>query len=114
MAQSLENKFESNGSVLGYPNNPAQPVSTPGGIGAAVKSSTMHDLYSYDGNPIAGDVSPRFDNAGGASGNVSLPSPTGLQPFTGPQNGVAAGAGFNTYNNNSTYDSFILGQGATK
>ena len=114
MAQSLENKFESNGSVLGYPNNPSQPTSTPGGISVRDKLSTMHDLYSYDGNPISADVSPRFDNAGGASGNVALPSPTGLQQFTGPQNGVAAGAGFNTYNSNNTYDSFILGQGATK
>ena len=81
---------------------------------ANLARSTMHDLYSYDGNPISADVSPRLTNAGGASGNVSLPSPTGLQPFTGPQNGVAAGAGFNTYNSNNTYDSFILGQGATK
>jgi hypothetical protein len=111
MAQSLENKFESNGSILGYPNNPSQPTSTPGAISVKDRLSTMHDLYSYDGNPISADVSPRYGNVGNP---VALPSPTKLQAFTGPQNGVAAGAGFNTYNSNNTYDSFILGQGATK
>jgi hypothetical protein len=110
MAQSLENKFESNGSVLGYPNNPSQPTSTPGSISVEDRQSTIHDLYSYDGNPIASAARPRYNNAGPP---VSLPSPTSLQQFTGPQNGVAAGAGFNTYNSENTYDSFILGQGVT-
>ena len=111
MAQSLRNKYESNGSVLGYPNNPSQPINTGIGPSAAAKGSTLHDLYSYDGNPISTDVSPRYGNVGNP---VALPSPTKLQAFTGPQNGVAAGAGFNTYNSNNTYDTFILGQGATK
>ena len=51
MAQSLENKFLTNGSGLGFPNNPTQPI--PAGVGPspAAKGSTLHDLYSYDGNP---------------------------------------------------------------
>ena len=44
MAQSLENKFESAGSILGYPNNPAQPIATQSGPSAAAKTSTIHDL----------------------------------------------------------------------
>ena len=111
MAQSLENKFDKNGSVLGFPNNPSQPVAQLSGPSTADMKSTLHDLYSYDGNPISSDVSPRYGNVGNP---VALPSPTKLQAFTGPQNGVAAGAGFNTYNSENTYDTFILGQGVTK
>ena len=100
MAQSLENKFKGGGSVLGYPNNPVQPV-----------GSTIHNLYSYDGNPPANVAAPRFENTGE---NNPLPSPTQLQAFTGPQNTLASAAGFRNYNNQSTYDDFVLSQGATK
>ena len=111
MAQSLRNKYESNGSVLGYPNNPSQPINTGIGPSAAAKGSTLHDLYSYDGNPKSPSVSPRFINTS-RTGLADLPSPTKLQAFTGPSNLLAAGAGFNQYNNQNTYDSFLLGQGA--
>ena len=111
MSQSLENKFLTNGSGLGFPNNPAQPI--PAGVGpsAADKLSTLHDLYSYDGNPNSSKVDPRFLNTS-ETGIASLPAPTGLQVFTGPQNTGAAAAGFNQYSSLSTYDTFILGQGA--
>ena len=110
MAQSLENKFErGGGSRLGYPNNPAQPIATGNGPSAEAMNSTLHDLYSYDGNPIAADVAPRYENYGKV---VALPSPTSLQAFKGPQNIGANAAGFQTYNNQRTYDSFILNQGA--
>ena len=109
MAQSLRNKFLSNGSRLGYPNNPAQPQETGIGPSSADRLSTLHDLYSYDGTP---DVpGPRFPNST-RKGVGPLPSPTDLQAFTGPSNLLAAGAGFNQYNNRSTYDSFVLAQGA--
>ena len=111
MAQSLENKFESAGSILGYPNNPAQPIATQSGPSAAAKTSTIHDLYSYDGNPPANVAAPRFENTGTSQ---PLPEPTRLQQFTGPRNDLAAGAGFNQYNSETTYDSFILAQGATE
>jgi hypothetical protein len=108
MAQSLENKFNSGGSVLGYPNNPSQP--TPEGTGPSPQAvgSTIHNLYSYDGNPPADVAAPRFENTGE---NIPLPSPTQLQAFTGPQNTGAAAAGFRNYNNQSTYDDFVLAQG---
>ena len=110
MAQSLKNRFElGGGSRLGYPNNPTQPVETGVGPSAEALSSTIHDLYSYDGNPIAADVAPRFENVGPPR---PLPSPTQLQAFTGPQNLGAAAAGFRSYNNQSTYDSFVLEHGA--
>jgi|TARA_R110000782_G_scaffold248566_1_gene335546 hypothetical protein len=111
MAQSLENKFLTNGSGLGFPNNPTQPI--PAGVGPspAAKGSTLHDLYSYDGNPNSSKVDPRFINTS-KTGVASLPAPTGLQVFTGPSNLLAAGAGFNQYSSLSTYDTFILGQGA--
>ena len=109
MAQSLRNKYLSNGSRLGYPNNPSQPQETGIGPSTAAVKSTLHDLYSYDGNPTINQVEPRFDNTGGIT---KLPSPTQLQSFTGPSNLLAAGAGFNQYNNRSTYDSFVLAQGA--
>ena len=113
MAQSLENRFETNGSGLGFPNNPAQPIATQQGPSAAAKLSTLHDLYSYDGNPNSSKVDPRFLNTS-ETGVASLPAPTGLQVFTGPQNTGAAAAGFNQYSSENTYDTFILGQGATQ
>ena len=110
MAQSLENKFKKGGSVLGYPNNPAQPVPALSGPSTADMQSTMHDLYSYDGNPPENVAAPRYENTGK---NDPLPSPTQLQAFTGPQNTLASAAGFRNYNNQSTYDDFVLSQGAT-
>jgi|TARA_R110000744_G_scaffold153926_1_gene268474 hypothetical protein len=110
MAQSLENKFESKGSVLGYPNNPTQPIAAGVGPSPEAVGSTIHDQYSYDGNPPSNVAAPRYANVGNPT---SLPEPTQLQAFTGPQNGRAAGAGFNTYNSQNTYDSFVLSQGAT-
>ena len=108
MAQSLENKFASNGSILGYPNNPAQPLVPGTGPSPEAVGSTIHNQYSYDGNPPSNVAAPRYSNVGNPT---SLPEPTSLQPFTGPQNGVAAGAGFNTYNSQNNYDSFVLSQG---
>jgi len=108
MAQSLENKFKKGGSVLGYPNNPAQPVPALSGPSTADMQSTMHDLYSYDGNPPESVAAPRYENTGK---NDPLPSPTQLQAFTGPKNTGAQAAGFRNYNNQSTYDDFILSQG---
>tara|TARA_R110002060_G_scaffold29968_4_gene40432 strand:- start:1829 stop:2170 length:342 start_codon:yes stop_codon:yes gene_type:complete len=108
MAQSLENKFKGNGSILGYPNNPAQPVPALTGPSPQAVGSTIHDLYSYDGNPPADVAAPRFENTGE---NNPLPSPTQLQAFTGPQNTLASAAGFRSYNNQSTYDDFVLAQG---
>ena len=111
MAQSLENRFKTGGgSRLGYPNNPVQPVAAGVGPSAEALASTIHDLYSYDGNPIAADVAPRYENVGPPK---PLPSPTELQVFTGPQNTGAAAAGFRNYNNQSTYDDFVLAQGGT-
>jgi len=110
MAQSLENKFNSNGSGLGYPVSPASPGPNGSSLTAA-RLSTQHKEYSYIGDPNMLAVQPRYDNAGGASGPTALPSPTELQPGNGPQNDRAAGAGFNTYGANSTYDDFILAQG---
>ena len=114
MAQSLENRFEiGRGSRLGYPNNPSQPIATsPSLANPNIATSTLHDLYSYDGNPSAATVERvRFTNFNGAKGNNALPQPTELQAFTGPQNTGAAAAGFRNYNNQSTYDDFILAQG---
>lgn len=110
MAQSLENKYNSNGSGLGYPVSPASPQPVGSSLTAA-RLSTMHKEYSYIGDPNMLAVTPRYDNAGGASGATALPSPTELQPGNGPQNDRAAAAGFNTYRANSTYDDFILSQG---
>jgi len=110
MAQSLENKFKSGGSVLGYPNNPTQPIPT-GVVSVHDRLSSLHDLYSYDGAPPASDVSPIFPNTR-LEGVTQLPEPTQLQAFTGPQNTGAAAAGFETYNNQQTYDDFILNQGS--
>jgi len=110
MAQSLENKFKGNGSVLGYPNNPAQPVPALTGPSPQAVGSTIHNLYSYDGNPPENVAAPRYENTGK---NDPLPSPTQLQAFTGPQNTLASAAGFRNYNNQSTYDDFVLAQGAT-
>tara|TARA_R100001377_G_C3168529_1_gene102191 strand:+ start:536 stop:907 length:372 start_codon:yes stop_codon:yes gene_type:complete len=109
MSQSLKNKFESNGSRLGYPNNPVEPVRQLSGPSAEDMASTLHDLYSYDGNPIA--PTPTYSNTGKPNRYPGTIAPTQLQAFTGPQNNLAAGAGFRTYNNRETYDSFILGQG---
>ena len=108
MAQSLENKYRAGGSVLGYPNNPTQKVATGVGPSPQAVGSTIHNQYSYDGNPIAADVAPRFENVGPPR---PLPSPTELQAFKGPQNTGAAAAGFRNYNNQSTYDDFVLAQG---
>jgi len=108
-SQSLKNKFEANGSRLGYPNNPIEPVRQLSGPSAEDMASTLHDLYSYDGNPIA--PTPTYPNTGKPNRYPGTVSPTQLQAFTGPQNGLAAGAGFRVYNNQNTYDTFILGQG---
>jgi|TARA_R110002012_G_C11657047_1_gene611830 hypothetical protein len=113
MGQSLENKFNSNGSRLGYPNNPSQPNAALSGPSVEAQLSTLHDLYSYDGNPLASDVDPRFANVNKKSGVAPLPEPTQLQAFTGPKNDLASGAGFTQYNNQKTYDDHILNQGAT-
>ena len=112
MAQSLENQFNQNGSRLGYPNNPAQPVAPGTSLQPGIRTSTLHDLYSYDGDPLASDVSPRFENANGFTGMASLPEPSKLQAFTGPKNDLASGAGAEQYNNQKTYDDFILNQGS--
>jgi len=106
MAQSLRNKFDSEGSRLGYPISPAspQPMAPSPSL-----PSTMHNQYSLNKNPLETSVSPRYDNTGTT---VSYPSPTKLQPFGGPANNLAAGAGFEVYNNQQTYDDFILNQGA--
>ena len=109
MAQSLENKYNSNGSGLGYPNNPAQPIPAGAGPSAAAKLSTMHNEYSFIGDPNALAVSPRFDNTGRPL-MERTPQPTELRPGNGPQNDRAAGAGFNIFKANSTYDDFILNQ----
>ena len=108
MAQSLENKYNAGGSRLGYPNNPSQKVATGVGPTPQAVGSTIHNQYSYDGNPIAADAAPRFENAGPMR---PLPEPTQLQAFTGPQNTRSAAAGAKNYNNQSTYDDFILAQG---
>ena len=113
MAQSLENQFNQNGSRLGYPNNPAQPIAPGTSLQSGLRTSTLHDLYSYDGNPLASDVDPRFANVNKKSGVAPLPEPTQLQAFTGPKNDLASGAGFTQYNNQKTYDDHILNQGAT-
>ena len=109
MAQSLENKFKKGGSVLGYPNNPAQPVPALSGPSTAVMQSTMHDLYSYDGDPKF--PTPTYANTGESNRYPGTVSPTQLQAFTGPKNTGASAAGFRNYNNQSTYDDFILSQG---
>ncbi len=109
MAQSLENKFNSNGSGLGYPVSPASPQPV-GSSNTAAKLSTMHKEYSYIGDPNMLAVQPRYDNVGRPLGERT-PQPTELQPGNGPQNDRAAGAGFNTYGANSTYDDFVLAQG---
>ena len=109
MAQSLENKFKKGGSVLGYPNNPAQPVPTLSGPSTADMQSTMHDLYSYDGDPKF--PTPTYANTGESNRYPGTVSPTQLQAFTGPKNTGASAAGFRNYNNQSTYDDFILSQG---
>ena len=101
--KSLENRFNSDGSRLGYPISPSDPQ----GIASALDGSTMHDQYSYDGNPNSSDVTPR-------RGTTPLPSSTKLQAFNGPKNDVASGAGFNQYNSETTYDDYILDQGSTK
>tara|TARA_R100000541_G_scaffold40212_1_gene47850 strand:- start:2248 stop:2634 length:387 start_codon:yes stop_codon:yes gene_type:complete len=111
MAQSLENKFKGGGSALGYPNNPSQPVEQLSGPSAADLQSTLHDLYSYDGNPKF--PTPIYPNTGKPNRYPGTISPTQLQAFTGPQNTGAAAAGFRNYNNQSTYDDFVLAQGAT-
>ena len=110
MAQSLENKYLSNGSGLGYPQNPAQPIPTGVGPSPAATGSTMHKEYSYIGDPNALAVAPRYDNTGRPL-MERTPQPTELQPGNGPHNDLAAGAGFNTYRANSTYDDFVLSQG---
>lgn len=112
MAQSLENQFNQNGSRLGYPNNPAQPEVPGSSLQPGVRSSTLHDLYSYDGDPLASDVAPRYSNVS-TNGLAQLPNPTQLQAFTGPKNEQASSAGFTQYNNQKTYDDHILAQGAT-
>ena len=109
MAQSLENKFNSNGSGLGYPVSPASPGPNGSSLTAA-RLSTQHKEYSYIGDPNMLAVQPRYDNVGRPLGERT-PQPTELQPGNGPQNDRAAAAGFNTYRANSTYDDFILGQG---
>ena len=111
MAQSLENKYESGGSRLGYPNNPSQAVPALSGPSTRDMQSTLHDLYSYDGNPLASDVN-QYENVNNKMGTAPLPEPTRLPPFTGPKNDLASGAGFTQYNNQSTYDDFILAQGS--
>jgi|TARA_R110002020_G_scaffold23039_2_gene77192 hypothetical protein len=110
MAQSLENRFEGQGSRLGYPNNPSQPIAT-GVVSVRDRLSSLHDLYSYDGDPPASDVAPIYSNTR-LEGVTALPEPTQLQAFTGPQNTGATAAGFETYNNQQTYDDFILAQGS--
>ena len=111
MAKSLENRFNQDGSNLGYPNNPAQPRVVGSSLVSGIRQSSLHDLYSYDGDPLASDVAPRFDNTR-EEGIAELPSPTRLQAFTGPKNDLASGAGFEQYNNQQTYDDFILNQGS--
>ena len=111
MAQSLENKFKGGGSRLGYPNNPAQPMVPGTSLQPGVRTSTLHDLYSYDGDPLASDVAPRYPNVK-KEGLAKLPEPTQLQAFTGPQNDLASLAGAEQYNNQKTYDDFILNQGS--
>ena len=110
MAQSLENKFKGGGSRLGYPNNPTQPIPT-GVVSVHDRLSSLHDLYSYDGDPLASDVAPRYPNVK-KDGLAKLPEPTQLQAFTGPQNDLASLAGAEQYNNQKTYDDFILNQGS--
>ena len=106
--KSLENRFNSDGSRLGVPVSPSDPQ----GIASALDRSTMHDQYSYDGNPNSSEVTPRRGNTG--NGETPLPSSTKLQAFNGPKNDVASGAGFNQYNSETTYDDYILDQGSTK
>ena len=106
MAQSLENKFNSDGSRLGYPVSPSDPQ----GIASELPQSTLHDLYSYDGNPVSLDVAPRRRNTG--NGVTPLPSTTQLQQFNGPKNEGASAAGAQQFNSESTYDDWILDQGA--
>ena len=107
--KSIENRFKSDGSGLGYPVSPASPQPV-GSSNAAAKLSTMHKEYSYIGDPNMLAVQPRYDNVGRGIAERT-PQPTELQPGNGPQNDRAAAAGFNTYRANSTYDDFILGQG---
>ncbi len=106
MAQSLRNKFDSEGSRLGYPISPAspQPMAPSPSL-----PSTMHNQYSLNMDPAEISVSPRYDNTGTT---VPYPQPTKLKPLGGPSNNLAAAAGFEVYNNQQTYDDFILNQGA--
>lgn len=106
MAQSLRNKFDSEGSRLGYPISPAspQPMAPSPSL-----PSTMHNQYSLNMDPAEILVSPRYDNTGTT---VPYPQPTKLKPLGGPSNNLAAAAGFEVYNNQQTYDDFILNQGA--
>ena len=106
MAQSLRNKFDSEGSRLGYPISPAspQPMAPSPSL-----PSTMHNKYSLENDPSELLVSPRYDNTGTT---VPYPDPTKLSPLRGPSNNLSAAAGFEVYNNQQTYDDFILNQGA--
>ena len=106
MAQSLKLKFESQGSTLAYPISPADPQPQ---APSPSQASTMHNQFSLNGNPDALGVIPRYDNTG--ENSLNNVSPTKLQPFGGPQNNLAAAAGFNIYKQNSTYDDFIITQG---
>ena len=110
MGQSLENQFNQNGSRLGYPNNPAQPEVPGSSLQPGVRSSTLHDLYSYDGDPNF--PTPTYANTGELNRYPGTVSPTQLQAFTGPKNDLASGAGAEQYNNQKTYDDFILNQGS--
>ena len=100
MAQSLRNKFDSEGSRLGYPISPAspQPMAPSPSL-----PSTMHNQYSLNMDPAEILVSPRYDNTGTT---VPYPQPTKLKPLGGPSNNLAAAAGFEVYNNQQTYDDF--------
>jgi len=74
MAESLLNKFDSNGSPLAVPVSPADGV-TPDAV-SIVGNSLLHNQYSNIGDPTL--TEPAYNNIGVAVTGYSLPATSQL------------------------------------
>ena len=98
MADSLQQKFDTDGSPLAVPVSPANGV-TPDSVGI-VGNSTLHNEYSNIGNPDKNN--PAYTNFGAGSIGYSTP-PTSIQglasenyqrPVNRYENNLPSGASF--------------------